>query len=116
MLPLSPPKGYWEKIHGLLSKFIWRGKRPRPKLSTLQLGRQEGGLAVPNFKMYFWLYVLCPISVWLNHNASVSWRAIEENLASPHRLQDLEYCKLTPKQSRSKLGPIMSFFYQLGTW
>lgn len=57
--------------------------------------------------------MLHPISVWLNHNASVSWRAIEENLASPHRLQDLVYCNLTPKQSRSKLGPIMSFLLSI---
>lgn len=108
MLPLSPPKGYWDKIHGLVTNFIWKGKRPRLKLTTLQRGRENGGLAVPNFKFYFWAYVLRPLSIWLDPNISVSWRAIEENLASPHRLQDLVRSSLSSKHAKAKLGPILS--------
>ncbi len=109
MLPLSPPKGDWDKIHGLISKFIWRGKCPHLKLSMLQRGRQEDGLAVPNFNLYFWSYVRRPVLVWLNPDSLVSWQAIEENLASPRHLQDLVYSNLPPKYSRSKLGPILFF-------
>lgn len=86
MIPLAPPMGYWEKLHSLISKFIWKGKRPRIKLTTLQRDRTQGGLALPNFNMYF---VLRPPSAWFNPSSSVSWRPIEENLSQPHRLQDL---------------------------
>lgn len=40
---------------------------------------------------YLMPYVLCPLSVWLDPIALVSWRTIQENLALPHRLQDLVY-------------------------
>ena len=53
MVPLAPPKGYWEKLHSCISKFVWNGKRPRLKLRTLQRDRTQGGLALPNFKVYF---------------------------------------------------------------
>lgn len=54
--PPSPPKGYWEKLHSLTSKFIWNGKRPRLKLKTLQQDKIQGGLGLPNFKMYSWSF------------------------------------------------------------
>lgn len=54
MVPLAPPKGYWEKLCSLISRFVWNGKRPRLKLKTLQRDGTQGGLALPNFKMYFW--------------------------------------------------------------
>lgn len=108
MIPLSPPKGYWDKMHSLISKFIWGEGRPRPKLTTLQRNKWNGGLAVPNFKFYFWSFVLRPLSNRLNPQVQVSWRPIEEHLASPHRLQDLIHLGLTIKRSNLKLGPIMT--------
>lgn len=45
MLPLPPPNGYWDKLNKVISKFVWDGKRPRLKWSTLQRRKSEGGLA-----------------------------------------------------------------------
>lgn len=109
MIPLPPQKGYWEKLHSLISKFIWNGKRPRLKLKTLQRDRLQGGLGVPNFRMYFWSFVLRPLSVWFNSDASVSWKVIEENLSQPYRLQDLVYSSIPPKKAKLQLGPIISY-------
>ncbi len=66
-------------------------------------------ISCPKFQFVF--LVICAVSVlvWLNPDSLVSWQAIEENLASPRRLQDLVYSNLPPKYSRSKLGPISSF-------
>ena len=52
-----------KKLDRLLSAYIWNGKRPRIKLSTLQRLKSEGGLAYPNFKLYaqsFTLLLLDP--------------------------------------------------------
>lgn len=56
LLPLPPPTNCWDKIHSLFSKFIWGGSQL--KMSTLQRHKSEGGLSVPNFKHYFWSFVL----------------------------------------------------------
>ena len=71
MIPLYPPTDYWKKLHADISKFIWNKKRPRLKLSTLQSSRGDGGLAVPNFKYYFWSFVLRPIATWRDPDTPV---------------------------------------------
>lgn len=59
-------------MRSLVSNLIWKGKQPQLKLTTLQHGRQEDGFAVPNFMMYFWSYVLRPLSIWLDPYALAS--------------------------------------------
>ncbi len=58
MLPLSPPPGYFKEINSIISKFIWNDKCPRIKLTTLQHTNSTGGLAVPNFELYYWSFQL----------------------------------------------------------
>ena len=60
MIPLAPPLGYWDWLQSLVSKFIWKGKRPRLKLTTLQRDKTIGG---PDFKIYFWSYVLAEFNL-----------------------------------------------------
>lgn len=48
-----PLKWFKKKIDSLFCILLWKGKIPRIKLSTLQLPKDKGGLAVPNAKMYF---------------------------------------------------------------
>lgn len=74
MIPIAPPSGYWEKLHKILSKFIWKGKRAHVKLPTLQNGKQSGGLAVPNFKLYFQALSLRPLLVWFDSDADTPWK------------------------------------------
>ena len=65
MLPLSPPSDYWHKLESAVSTFIWNGKRLRLKKSALQRSKEDGGLSVPNFKLYVWSFVLRPLLTWL---------------------------------------------------
>ena len=114
MLPLAPLKGYWKKIHSLLSKFIWAGKRPRIKLSVLQRPKKFGGLGLPNFQWYHWSFVLRPLSSWFDTASCVSWRPIEESIVQPHRLQDLIYSNISIKHSKLKFGSIITEL--ISTW
>lgn len=43
----------FHKIHRLFRELIWRKKSARVRLETLQRGKTEGGLAVPNAWLYF---------------------------------------------------------------
>ncbi len=36
IIPLTPPVGYWNKLDACVSRYIWDGKHPRIKLTTLQ--------------------------------------------------------------------------------
>ncbi len=77
MLPLSPPPGYFKEINSIISKFIWNDKCPRIKLTTLQHTNSAGGLAVPNFELYYWSFQLKALRNWVDPQSTVSWRVIE---------------------------------------
>ena len=108
MIPLPPPVGFWDKLHSSVSAYIWKGKKPWIKLATLQRNKTDGGLSLPNFKLYYFSFVLRPLSVWLNSNTQTSWRPLEESLVAPHRLQDLIYSNIPIKQCKLRHGPLIS--------
>lgn len=83
-------------------------------MSTIQRHRSECGLKVPNFKFYFWSFVLRPLATWFNSNASVSWRPVEEKPTFPHRLQDLVHSAIPLKRLKLRLGPII--YFPLTVW
>ncbi len=89
MLPLSPPPGYFKEINSIISKFIWNDKCPRIKLTTLQHPNSAGGLAVPNFELYYWSFQLKALHNWVDPQSTVSWRVIKADKVKPNRLQDI---------------------------
>ena len=114
MIPLAPPVNYWKEIQSSISQFIWNRKRPRLKMATLQRHRADGGLAVPNFRLYFYSFVLRPLFVWVNADISVSWRGLEEDIVRPMTLQGVLFSDMSNSQCKRRFGPIVSFLIQ--TW
>ncbi len=78
----SPP-GYFKEINSIISKFIWNDKCPRIKLTTLQHPNSAGGLAVPNFELYYWSFQLKALHNWVDPQSTVSWRVIEADKVKP---------------------------------
>ena len=108
MLPLAPPVGHWDKLHTFVSRYVWKGKRPRIKMSILQRHKLSGGLGLPNFQFYFWSSTLRSLHTWLDPEAQVAWRSLEEHLVIPHRLQDVIYSNIPLKMCKSKFGSLIS--------
>lgn len=107
MLPLPPPPNYFKDIHSMVSKFIWNEKKPRIRLTTLQRPKQLGGLAVPNFELYYWSFQLKALSTWVNSDATMAWKQIESSKVAPHRLQDVLFANISTKTLK-KFGPIIA--------
>ena len=89
-------------------------KRPRLKMSTLQRRREDGGLSVPDFKFYFWSFVLRPLLTWFNPSISVSWRSLESSMIEPWSLHDVLFVNISNKQCQLRFGPIIS--HLMRTW
>ncbi len=98
MLPLSPPPGYFKEINSIISKFIWNDKCPRIKLTTLQHPNIAGGLAVPNFELYYWSFLFKALHNWVDPQSTVSWRVIEADKVKPNRLLFIEFYLLAQEK------------------
>ncbi len=107
MIPLAPV-GYWNKLDACVSHYIWDGKRPRIKLTTLQQCRLHRSLSFPTFRLYAQAFSLRPLSVWIYPDASVSWRAIEESILYPYNLNILFFSEVPLRQCKSQFGPILT--------
>lgn len=88
----------WDK---LISRFIWAGTRPRIRLKTLQLDKENGGLALPSFREYYYAAQLRYIVYWCSPSYQARWKAIEMDLdrTPPQSRLSREHMNLQCKNS-----------------
>lgn len=80
-------------LNKALSKFLWKDKKPRIALPKLWMPRGEGGLNIPNIKMYNIACLLRHALDWLTHSSRYSnWEV--EHAWPPHGIQWL--CSIFP--------------------
>ncbi len=74
-LLISISKSFFTTLNGLIRSFIWHRKTPMVSLDKLALDYNQGGLRLPNFKMYYWaaqsrylaqMFTCTPFPSWLN--------------------------------------------------
>ena len=107
-LPIQVPQTQFTKWDKLISRFIWEGKRPRVRFTTLQLPRFRGGLALPNLRDYFIAAQVRPLLNWCCTNFVAHWKDIEiNNYKFP--IQTFIGERELPLQVREEMDPITSF-------
>ncbi len=67
-----------------------------------------GGLAVPNFELYYWSFQLKALHNWVDPQSTVSWRVIEADKVKPNRLQDILFTGTGKKGDNYKFGPVVA--------
>lgn len=61
-------------------------KMPSSQGLAFSVCRLYGGLAIPNFKVYYWSFIHRPLITWFESRESVLWCAIEEQMVHPWSL------------------------------
>lgn len=74
----------------------------------MQNGKQSGGLAVPNFKLYFQALSFRPLASWFDSDCEAPWINMERNMVAPTPLQDILFIDISLKQCRLHFGPIIA--------
>lgn len=79
-IPILIKKSFFNSLESNISSFIWNGKPPRIKRSTLQRPKKLAGLALPNFIFYYWACNIKTILHWLggeSPNGNEAWIRME---------------------------------------
>lgn len=76
-LPVEISSKQWSELDKINSRYIWQGKKPRIKFKTLQLPTEEGGMALPHFRNYFYLAQSKPLINICNPKYHARWKDIE---------------------------------------
>uniref|UniRef100_A0A8C9Z6C5 Reverse transcriptase domain-containing protein n=1 Tax=Sander lucioperca TaxID=283035 RepID=A0A8C9Z6C5_SANLU len=64
-LPIFLSKVFFKSIDSVISHFLWNGKTPRVGLKILQNCKFDGGLSLPNFRVYYWATNITKTIFWL---------------------------------------------------
>lgn len=92
-LPVFLTHAFFHKVDSMILEFIWNKKIPRIRKERLQRPKLLGGMALPNFKFYYWAANLRIIQFW-THPGSFSspiWLEMEAASVKPVSLSALAH-------------------------
>uniref|UniRef100_A0A670ZNF7 Reverse transcriptase zinc-binding domain-containing protein n=1 Tax=Pseudonaja textilis TaxID=8673 RepID=A0A670ZNF7_PSETE len=64
-IPIKLHKKFFEELNKTTFKFIWQGKKPRINVQAMQDTKSRGGLAVPNWELYYMATSLVWLKDWV---------------------------------------------------
>jgi len=109
MTPIQPSTAWLKSLDSAITKFYWKNKTPRIKLSTLQKPKSLGGLDAPNFTPYCLANHLQYIHRWTHPNQSdITWLDLEQNLYGNFQIADLPFFTQTIKKHSCFKSPTIS--------
>lgn len=109
-LPVNVPKHQFSKWDKCISRFLWEGKRPRVRYTTLQISKDKGGLALPNLREYFHAAQLRHLIFWCNEGYVARWKDIEVTTPkSPLQTYIGETEISTYEQNENDTNPVVLF-------
>ncbi len=92
MISSQPSLHWFKSLDSIITKFYWKNKPPRIKLTTLQKPKTQGGLAAPNFHHYYLANQLQYIYKWIHpHQSDKAWLNIEQTFCKTIPISDLPF-------------------------
>uniref|UniRef100_A0A3B5RAA6 Reverse transcriptase domain-containing protein n=1 Tax=Xiphophorus maculatus TaxID=8083 RepID=A0A3B5RAA6_XIPMA len=100
-IPIFLSRSFFSKLDSIITKFLWNGKAPRIRTQFLQRPKRLGGMALPNFRYYYWASNIRLFRYWLQSDSpsSPAWLVMEANSVKPVSLAALLH---SPLQSSTK--------------
>lgn len=96
-IPIYIKKSFFTHLNKIISSYIWNKKPPRIRLDFLQNPKEQGGMALPNFQLYYWACNLRAMTYWQDsHQIShlSDWVQIESSACLPFSLSTLLFSPL----------------------
>uniref|UniRef100_A0A7N4NLF8 Reverse transcriptase domain-containing protein n=1 Tax=Sarcophilus harrisii TaxID=9305 RepID=A0A7N4NLF8_SARHA len=76
VIPIRLPRKYFNDVEKITRKFIWNNKRSRISRELMKKKLNEGGLVVPDLKLYYKAAVTKTIWYWLRNGLVDQWNRL----------------------------------------
>ena len=63
---------------------------------------------MPKLQLYHWAFTLGTLISWFNYRIETSWRALENNMVLPLKLNEILFSNIPIRKSQVHFGPIVS--------
>uniref|UniRef100_A0A8C5MGZ6 Reverse transcriptase domain-containing protein n=1 Tax=Leptobrachium leishanense TaxID=445787 RepID=A0A8C5MGZ6_9ANUR len=81
-IPLSLPTHFLHAFCKSFINFIWAGSRPRLQFAIMCRSKSQGGLALPDIRLYYYAAHLTRILDWMSPASTKQWIDLETELAA----------------------------------
>lgn len=78
-IPIFISRSFFNKLDGIISRFLWGPKPARIRRTILQSPKRAGGLSLPNFRMLYWAANVQKMLFWMDdtHSSLPIWSQLE---------------------------------------